>query len=676
MRQMSQLLEGESMKKLQNKMLLLYGGLVLIICILLSGFAYWVGEGIFKTELEKNISSMANNGSKIVSESIRGEFKSLESLASRADMAQPTLAAADKGKSLASALTQFSYVRMAFVEPNGMAHYVTGDPVDLSERAYIKGALSGKNSHSSTIVSKVDGSVVIAFAVPVKSNGQVVGAIVGIRDANYISDMISTVNMGGASYAYILDASTKMVAHPDPQNVKDQFNIEEKAKEDKTLIPLLDVAKKMVTGESGFGYYDFKGSQRIAGYAKIEGTDLYFAMADTVSDYLKPLDTLRTFLLTLSAIVVAASLAFTFFLSARIAKPIAIATAHAKILSEGDFSVPMDSRYLSRQDEVGQLNKAFADLSDKLKGLLTEVLQLTDRVSSSAEELTATSGQVSYSIGEITKTVEEIAEGATSQSIDTEKGVHGAISMAEAIEANMDQMAQLENSSETVANYVTTGKKTVNFLAEQNHLTSKAIEEIRTAIQMSNDSSNKISVASNLITAIADQTNLLALNAAIEAARAGEHGRGFAVVAEEIRKLAEQSTSLTKEIDTIVGELLTNAENTEATMNQVVTTVQTQITSTEETAQQYERIAEAMQAAIRAVSQLTASSETMTLRKNEILDILQNLSAIAQENAASTQEVAATMHTSAHSVTEIAEASSELSEIAMDLHAAVNRFKI
>lgn len=664
------------MKKLQTKMMLNYGGLVLLVCILLSGFAYWIGESMMQTELQNNITVMAKNGALIMSESIKGEFKSLESIATRPDIVNSALSADEKGKSLAAALTQFNYLRMAYVEANGQAHYVTGAPVDLSDRAYIKGALSGKNSHSTTIVSKVDGSVVMAFAVPVKENGTTVGTIIGIRDANYLSAMIKAVNIGGTSYSYIIDGTTKMVAHPDPKNITDQFNIDEASKADATLIPLLEVAKKMLSGETNYGYYNYKGTDRIAGYSKIEGSDFYFALANTVSDYMKPLLTLKLWLLGLSVTVILISLLYTYFLSTRISRPIALATAHAQILSSGDFSLTMDPKYLNQKDEVGQLNKAFVVLSDNLKGLLTEVLHLTDRVSSSSEELTATSGQVSYSVDEITKTVEEIADGATSQSIDTEKGVHGAVAMAEAIETNLVHMNQLEVSSKTVSNYVSNGLETIKFLATQNHQTSDAIEEIRKAIRLNNESSTKISVASNMITGIADQTNLLALNAAIEAARAGEHGRGFAVVAEEIRKLAEQSTSLTKEIDGIVGELLKNAENTEITMNQVVSTVETQITSTQETADQYQLIAKAMQEAILSVSQLTDSSHNMTTRKNEILDILQNLSAIAQENAASTEEVAATMHTSSQAVSEISEASAELSEIALDLHSAVNRFKI
>ncbi len=54
---------------------------------------------------------------------------------------------------------------------------------------------------------------------------------------------------------------------------------------------------------------------------------------------------------------------------------------------------------------------------------------------------------------------------------------------------------------------------------------------------------------------IAKQSNLLALNAAIEAARVGESGKGFAVVASEFRKLADNTSKLSKEIKNIVDRL-------------------------------------------------------------------------------------------------------------------------
>lgn len=211
-----------------------------------------------------------------------------------------------------------------------------------------------------------------------------------------------------------------------------------------------------------------------------------------------------------------------------------------------------------------------------------------------------------------------------------------------------------------------------NIIEESNN----AAKEIRNVILRTNESSNKIGQASNVISSIAEQTNLLALNAAIEAARAGETGRGFAVVAEEIRKLAEESQTSTGDINEIVSELKSNAENAVRTIEIVGNIVNEQTKSVVSSKDKYILISEAMKDTEKSVEQLNISGEKMGNMKNRILDTLENLSAIAEENSAATQQVTAAIEEQTASIEEIANANEGLTNLAQDLQLVIKKFNV
>ena len=185
-----------------------------------------------------------------------------------------------------------------------------------------------------------------------------------------------------------------------------------------------------------------------------------------------------------------------------------------------------------------------------------------------------------------------------------------------------------------------------------------------------------VEVASQMIQNIADQTNLLALNATIEAARAGEAGRGFAVVADEIRKLAEQSNDFTNDIKTIIDELRQKSTGAVEAMIEVKDIVNKQNISVKSTEEKFEMIAQAIETVKDVIEKLNQSSKIMNMNKDAIVNLMHNLSAVSEENAAGTEEASASMQQQLESISMISESGEELALIADELKSLIDKFKV
>ena len=200
--------------------------------------------------------------------------------------------------------------------------------------------------------------------------------------------------------------------------------------------------------------------------------------------------------------------------------------------------------------------------------------------------------------------------------------------------------------------------------------------EIKEAIDNTQISVDEIKTAGEMIRSIAEQTNLLALNAAIEAARAGEAGRGFAVVAEEIRKLAENSSQFTENINKSVNELLKRTAYAVEKISESADIVTNQANNVDEVEVRFKGISDAITELKSAMDEIIVSNKRIDEAQEMLSGIMENTAALSKENSAATEEISEATEEQAKTFEEIKNESHALMELSMELDEVIQKFKL
>lgn len=635
---------------MSKKLITAFLAILLVPILVLAAFSYEVAS----KSLNDEIMSSAANGVQQLNELINKDVQPKIDIVSYLAKSVKKSELASKNKDLLKVkLEQLSETDEDVVEV-----FIADQNGKLTEYSKIhKGSASSAKNESWFQQSMGDEKLIISDPFVGKSSDDLLitiseqladgSGVIGINvRLNTIVKDTNSIKIGKEGYAFVATADQHYIAH----------------KTDKPGAKLTgDFISKLYDKKQGSFKYEYNGKPKQMFFDTNEATG--WKLAGTM--YVGEVKEAAQPVLDLTMIILAAAIAIggiaIYFIIKSIRKPLIELSESAEKISQGDLTQHIEVR---THDEIGKLEQSFNEMSAKLKHVILAVQNSIENVAASSEELTASAGQTTQATEHITSSIEQFSNSTEHQNDMIEKSSVQLNEMDRSLSHMVDTTSHMMESSIDSSKTAQAGGELVQKTAGQMQTIEQAVKEAELVIQGLEQKSKDITNILGVINGIADQTNLLALNAAIEAARAGEAGRGFSVVAEEVRKLAEQSGSSSKEIESLTNEIVEEIEKSQKMFKQVAGEVQAGLNITDETKVSFEKITDKTSEMTEQMKQMNGTAKELSHGSNDISHAVNQIKELSRESSAGFQDIAASAEEQLASMEEISSSSATLSQMA------------
>ncbi len=575
---------------IKYKLILVFGLLMILSLSVVTYITISTARITSMKKVENHLLDKADDTAKIIDARIEKFFELINGISKMPVLQDDDVSFREKIDKIYSVYNSDELKYITLADTNGTAYIHGQKEFNVSKQAWFLSSLGGKPHSSEPFEDILTGKLIMAFSVPIYSNGQIIGGLNVCVDGSWLSERIKDIKVAESGYCYILGKSGTNIGHKVSDRVLNKVNFIQKAATDKSLTSIANFERKAISAKNcTLGFYTYKNVDKIAAFTNSPLTSWTVIITAPKYEFMASIDELRNFTIIINSFILLLSLVVAFFMANRISRPIKKTVKSLKNIADGDGDLTVRLP-ISGNDELSDLsnyfNKTIKKIENSMKGILDASSKMSDVGDSLAENMENTASsidQINVNIDNVKEEILDQSTGVEETSATVEEIIHTISQLNNSIGIQADRVSESSDKIESmISNIASIAKmlensdtivKTLNektAIAKQgSHIAS---EEISKIAQQSDD----LLEATEIIQNIASQTNLLAMNAAIEAAHAGEAGKGFAVVADEIRKLAEESSSQGKNIastiknTTEIIKIITDASSeSESVLNEV-----------------------------------------------------------------------------------------------------------
>ena len=447
--------------------------------------------------------------------------------------------------------------------------------------------------------------------------------------------------------------------------------------DNKVIVELTGEMEKGILPEPDTVEYKRNGVEYYAGYTVIADGEYILLVSAERAEIFSVLSNMVRFCIISMVVAIIICILIGAMLARMVATPIKRVTEVIQSIAKLDFT---EERYhdelKKRKDETGIMGRAIFELRDILRDIVLRLRDDSNLLLNSSQQLDKSSSEIATTLEQVDQAVQDIASGATSQANETQVATENVVLIGTMVEKARDEIGDLHKEMLRMKENGAQAQGKLEVVLDANEKTKESIGLIQTQTTTTYESAVKIKDIVALITSIAERTTLLSLNASIEAARAGEQGKGFAVVAAEIQKLAVQSDESVQKIEDIVNYLITDSEEAVQIMENVTSVVGTQIKDIEEIGGLFVHVQDGINGSMDGIREILEHTSQLAKARYSVVDVVQNLTAIAEENAASTEETAASVTEVGSIMIDVASNAEKLRSLADTLDESLHKFTI